>query len=161
VDDFTRECVALVPDTSLSGKRVARELDAVIAEPGRPVLIVSDNGSEFTSMAMGAWQQATGVDWHYIQPGKPIQNALIESFNDWLRDECLNETAFRSLAHARELVAEWRADHNRSRPHTSLGGLTPVEFAALSSEDQTQNGLSLGTRARWGQGQLGSTFGIC
>lgn len=143
VDDFTRECVALIPDTSLSGKRVARELDAAIAERGRPALIVSDNGTEFTSTAMLAWQQATGVDWHYVQPGKPSQNAFIESFNGRLRDEMLNETAFRSLAHARALIAEWRDDYNRSRPHTSLGGLTPAEFRARAEQAQNQNGLSL------------------
>ncbi len=138
VDDFTRECVALIPDTSLSGRRVAREFDAAIAECSRPLMIVSDNGTEFTATAMLAWQQTTGVDWHYIQPGKPIQNAFIESFNGRLRDELLNETAFRSLANARALIA-----YNRSRPHTSRGGLTPAEFAARSSTDQTRNGLSL------------------
>lgn len=143
VDDFTRECLSLVADTSLSGARVARELDAVIATRGKPATVVSDNGTEFTSTAMLRWQQETGVAWHYIQPGKPIQNAFVESFNGRLRDECLNETAFRTLAHARALIADWRDDYNRSRPHTSLGGLTPAEFAARSIQDQTQNGLSL------------------
>lgn len=87
VDDFTRECLALVADTSLSGARVARELDAVTRERGKPHTIVSDNGTEFTSTAMLRWQQESGVDWHYIQPGKPIQNAFVESFNGRLRDE--------------------------------------------------------------------------
>ena len=134
VDDFTRECLALVVDTSLSGVRVARELDALIAGRGKPHLIVSDNGTEFTSTAMLRWQQERGVDWHYIQPGKPIQNAFVESFNGRLRDDCLNETLFRSLAHARELTAAWRADYNGCLPHTSLGGLTPSEFAARSAQ---------------------------
>lgn len=143
VDDFTRECLALVADTSLSGARVARELDAVTRERGKPHTIVSDNGTEFTSTAMLRWQQESGVDWHYIQPGKPIQNAFVESFNGRLRDECLNETAFRTLAHARELIAEWRDDYNRRRPHTSLGGLTPAEFASRSNRGQISDGLSL------------------
>lgn len=143
VDDFTRECLALVADTSLSGTRVARELDAVIARRGKPHLVVSDNGTEFTSTAMLRWQQESGAEWHYIQPGKPIQNAFVESFNGRLRDECLNETAFRSLAHARELITEWRDDYNHCRPHTSLGGLTPREFASQSIQDQSNDGLSL------------------
>lgn len=143
VDDFTRECLALVADTSLSGARVARELDAVIGRRGRPHLVVSDNGTEFTSTAILRWQQDSGVDWHYIQPGKPIQNAFVESFNGRLRDECLNETAFRSLGHARELIAEWHDDYNRRRPHTSLGGLTPAEFASRPNQGQSNDGLSL------------------
>ena len=143
VDDFTRECLALVADTSLSGARVARELDAVIARRGKPHTIVSDNGTELTSTAILVWQQVTGVDWHYIQPGKPIQNAFVESFNGRLRDECLNETAFRSLGHARTLIAEWRDDYNGRRPHTSLGGLTPAEFASRSNRGQSNDGLSL------------------
>jgi len=89
VDDFTRECLVLVADTSLSGSRVARELDAVIARRGKPLLVVSDNGTELTSTALLRWQQERGIDWHYIQPGKPIQNAFVESFNGRLRDECL------------------------------------------------------------------------
>jgi putative transposase len=143
VDDFTRECLALVADTSLSGMRVARELNVVIARRGKPLLVVSDNGTEFTSTAMLRWQQESGVEWHYIQPGKPIQNAFVESFNGRLRDECLNETAFSSLAHARELITEWRADYNGRRPHTSLGGLTPAEFASRSNQGQSNDGLSL------------------
>jgi len=143
VDDFTRECLTLVADTSLSGHRVARELNALIAVRGRPALIVSDNGTELTSLAILHWQQERGVAWHYIQPGKPIQNAFVESFNGRLRDELLNETAFRSLRHTRELITEWQADYNQQRPHTSLGGLTPNEFAARSATDHNQNGLSL------------------
>jgi putative transposase len=89
VDDFTRESLALIPDTSLSGARVARELDAVITWRGRPKSCVSDNGSELTSMAILKWTQTSGVDWHYIAPGKPQQNAFVESFIGRLRDECL------------------------------------------------------------------------
>ena len=97
VDDCTRECLALVADTSLSGVRVARELDRLLADRGRPKMIVSDNGSEFTSNAILAWADAAGVEWHYIAPGKPMQNGFIESFNGRLRDELLNETLFSSL----------------------------------------------------------------
>jgi putative transposase len=143
VDDFTRECLALVADTSLSGARVARELDAIIAARGKPKTIVSDNGSELTSTAILRWQQETGIAWHYIQPGKPIQNAFVESFNGRLRDELLNETMFRSLSHAKKLLAEWRTDYNGCRPHTSLNGLTPNEFATQSQEDHNQNGAYL------------------
>ena len=98
VDDFTRECLALVPDTSLPGLRVVRELDALIAARGRPAMCVSDNGTELTSMAILRWSQETRVEWHYIAPGKPQQNAFIESFNGRLRDELLNETLFTSLS---------------------------------------------------------------
>ena len=142
-DERTRECLALVADTSLSGTRVARELDAVIAARGPPKIVVSDNGPELTALAMLRWQQERNVAWHYIQPGKPIQNAFVESFNGRLRDELLNEISFRSLAHVRELLAEWRGDFNQNRPHTSLKGLTPNEFAARSIQDHNRNGLSL------------------
>ena len=101
VDDCTRECLALVADTSLSGMRVARELDRLMTERGRPTMIVSDNGSEFTSNAILAWADQGRVEWHYIAPGKPMQNGFIESFNGRLRDELLNETLFTSLAQAR------------------------------------------------------------
>jgi putative transposase len=120
VDDFTRECIALVADTSLSGTRVGRELDAVIARRGRPMMIVSDNGTELTSMAILRWSQLTRIEWHYIAPGKPQQNAFVESFNGRLRDELLNETLFLSLDHARELLAEWQDDYNTVRPHSGI-----------------------------------------
>ncbi|MEH7845959.1 IS3 family transposase [Rhizobium laguerreae] len=129
VDDCTRECLALVADTSLSGLRVARELDRIIEVRGKPRMIVSDNGSEFTSNAILQWADRTKVDWHYIAPGKPIQNAFIESFNGRLRDEFLNETLFSSLAHARSALSNWRSDYNDQRPHSGLGWLTPAEFA--------------------------------
>jgi len=101
VDDFTRECLCLVADTSLSGTRVARELDLIIALRGKPKTIVSDNGTELTSMAILQWTQDRAVDWHTIAPGKPTQNAFVESFNGKLRDECLNETLFTSIRHIR------------------------------------------------------------
>ena len=132
VDDFTRECLTLVADTSLSGVRVGRELDAIIAQRGRPQSIVSDNGTELTSMAILSWSQETHIDWHYIAPGKPTQNAFIESFNGRLRDELLNETLFASLAHAREALAIWKDDYNTVRPHSAIGNVPPAVYAKLS-----------------------------
>jgi putative transposase len=136
VDDFTRECLALVAYTSLSGLRVGRELDAIIAERGKPGACVSDNGTELTrltSTTILRWSQDSSVEWHYIAPGKPQQNAFIESFNGRLRDELLNETLFSSLAHAREALTEWRLDYNTIRPHSSLGNLPPAHYAKLSA----------------------------
>lgn len=129
VDDCTRECLALVADTSISGLRVARELDRMIEKRGKPKMIVSDNGSEFTSNAILQWTDRTKVEWHYIAPGKPIQNAFIESFNGRLRDEFLNEPLFSSLTHARSALSNWRSDYNDHRPHSGLGWMTPAEFA--------------------------------
>jgi len=129
VDDFTKECVALVGDTSISGFRVTRELDQAIELRGLPKTIVSDNGTEFTSMAILNWVQENGIDWHYIQPGKPTQNAFIESFNGKLRDECLNETLFTTLTEAKQELENWKEDYNHNRPHSSIGYLTPNEFA--------------------------------
>ena len=140
VDDFTRECLCLVADTSLSGLRVARELDAVIAERGRPVLCVSDNGSELTSRAILCWCQNTGVEWHYIAPGKPTQNAFVESFNGRLRDELLNETLFVSLAHARAVLAAWKLDYNTVRPHSAIGTVPPAIYANFSDPAMQRGG---------------------
>ena len=125
-DDFTRECLALVPDTSISGARVAREFDAIIRLYGKPDTIVSDNGTELTSRAILEWQNESGIAWHYITPGKPQQNGFIESFNGRLRDECLNEETFDSLAHARQILRRWRHDYNNTRPHSALGGHPPA-----------------------------------
>jgi putative transposase len=130
VDDYTRECLALVAETSLSGIRVARELDVLIHQRGKPASIVSDNGTELTSMAILKWSQDRRIDWHYIAPGKPTQNAFVESFNGRLRDECLNETLSTSIAQARAELSAWRNDYNHTRPHSSLDGLTPKAFAA-------------------------------
>ena len=129
IDNCTRECLALVADTSLSGARVVRELGAVIRQRGRPDTIVSDNGTEYTSNAVLAWADDTGVGWHYIAPGKPQQNGFNESFNGRLRDELLNETLFRSLPHARAVLETWRRDYNETRPHSKLGWLTPQAYA--------------------------------
>jgi putative transposase len=133
VDDFTRECLALVPDTSLPGLRVVRELDTFIAARGRPAMCVSDNGTELTGMAILRWSQETRIEWHYIAPGKPQQNAFIESFNGRLRDGLLNETLFTSLHHVREALAIWMEDCNTVRPHSALGNLPPADYAKLSA----------------------------
>jgi putative transposase len=143
VDDFTRECLALVVDTSLSGMRVARELDALVEKRGRPRTIVSDNGAELTSRAILQWQEDNRVDWHYIAPGKPTQNGFVESLNGRFRDECLNEHLFRGMAAACRIIEEWRGDYNEHRPHTSLRGLTPNEFATRSRQDHIENRVQL------------------
>ena len=143
VDDFTRECLASVADTSLSGLRVTRELDRISTSRGYPGMIVSDNGSELTSNAMLRWQQEHGIEWHYIAPGKPTQNGFVESFNGRLRDECLNEHLFTNLKEAIQIIEAWRIDYNTARPHTSLGGLTPAEFATRPNPGHNQNKLYL------------------
>ena len=135
VDDCTRECLALIADTSISGRRVARELDDIIRQWGRPKTIVSDNGTELTSNAILGWADETGVGWHYIAPGKPQQNGLIESFNGRLRDELLNETLFRSLPHARAVLEAWRRDYNEARPHSKPGWMTPRAYATALTGD--------------------------
>lgn len=129
IDDVTKECLAAIPDTSISGRRVARELDAVVAWRGRPDLIVSDHGTEFTSNAMLAWSQERRIAWHFIAPGKPMQNGICEAFNGRMRDELLNETIFYDLGHARDILARWSMGYNLKRPHSALGYLTPAAFA--------------------------------
>src|SRR5260370_18868899 len=138
VDDSTRECLPLVPDTSIPGLRVARELDRVVAGRGKPVAIVSDNGTELTSNAMLRWADERRVAWHYIDPGKPIQNAFIESFNGRLRDDVLNETLFHSLPHTRAVLEAVRRDHNADRPHSRLAWLTPLPYAACLHTPSSQ-----------------------
>jgi putative transposase len=142
VDDCTRECLGLVPDTSLSGARVARELDRIIAWRGRPGAVLSDNGTELTSNAILAWANERRIAWRYIQPGKPVQNAFAESFNARLRDELLNETLFRSLGEARRLIEAWRHDYNHHRPHSKLGWLTPAGYAARWQQNEELEGRS-------------------
>lgn len=129
IDDHTRECLALVVDTSISGFRVTRELNLLLKKHGKPHSIVSDNGTEFTSQAILRWCQETNIDWHYIAPGKPMQNGFVESFNGSFRDECLNENLFSALDHARSLINQWKDDYNHNRPHSSLGNKTPKEYA--------------------------------
>jgi transposase InsO family protein len=130
VDDVTRECLGAVPDVSISGARVARELSAIVATRGKPAMIVSDNGTELTSNAILTWSADMKVEWHYIMPGKPMQNGYVESFNGRMRDELLNESLFLGLADARCAIAAWVADYNNARPHSSLNYRTPAAFAA-------------------------------
>jgi transposase InsO family protein len=130
VDDVTRECLGAIPDVSISGVRVARELAAIVARRGKPGMIVSDNGTELTSNAILAWSAETSIAWHYIAPGKPMQNGYVESFNGRMRDELLNESLFLGLADARKAISAWVADYNNSRPHSSLDYTTPAAFAA-------------------------------
>lgn len=148
IDNCTRECLALVADTSLSGRRVARELDAIIDQRGRPDTIVSDNGTEYTSNAILGWADDTGVGWHYIAPGKPQQNGFNESFNGRLRDELLNETLFRSLPHARAVLEDWRRDYNEQRPHSKLGWMTPRDYASAICGDVGDRAAQPGGSAR-------------
>jgi transposase InsO family protein len=129
-DDITHECLGAIPDTSISGHRVVRELTTIIERRGRPGMIVSDNGTELTSHAVFAWCRDHKIDWHYITPGKPMQNGYVESFNGKMRDELLNETLFFSLDHARKIIAEWIVDYNTRRPHSALAYQTPAAFAA-------------------------------
>jgi putative transposase len=130
VDDVTRECLAAIPDTSISGRRVARELTALVARRGKPGLIVSDNGTEFTSNAMFAWTKDHKIEWHFISPGKPMQNGFCESFNGRMRDELLNESLFLGLDHVKARISAWIDDYNQRRPHSALGYQTPAAYAA-------------------------------
>ena len=135
VDAYTRESLAIEVDTSLPGVRVARVLDRVITERGAgPAEITLDNGPELTSRALDQWAYERGVRLRFIEPGRPIQHAFIESFNGRLRDECLNEHWFLTLVHAREIIDEWRIDYNQRRPHSALGNLTPLEFSRLQQD---------------------------
>ncbi len=130
LDQCSRECLVIAADTSMPGLRVVRELDALIHRRGKPKVIVSDNGTELTSRAVLTWAAQSGIEWHYIQPGKPQQNGYTESMNDKIRNECLNEHWFNSITEAREIVEAWRQDYNHVRPHSALGYLTPMEFTA-------------------------------
>ncbi len=133
VDDFTRECVAIEVDRSLPGLRVARVLDRLHATIGLPQSSVVDNGPEFAGRTLDAWAYARGIALRFIRPGKPIENAYVESFNGKFRDECLNEHWFISLADAKVAIEAWRVDYNTVRPHSSLAGRTPDQFARIAA----------------------------
>ncbi|WP_407920188.1 IS3 family transposase [Geobacter pickeringii] len=140
VDDLTKECPALEVDHSLPGLRVTRVLDRLASTRGLPKVITVDNGPEFISRAMDAWAYEKKVRLRFIQPGKPVQNAYIESFNGKLREECLNENVFIDLYDARKKIEAWRKDYNTFRPHSSLNNLTPEEFAnSLPQQGQITN----------------------
>jgi putative transposase len=130
VDQFTRECLLLLADSSLTGQKVALALSQVIAQRGAPASITVDNGTEFASKAMDVWAYQYGVHLDFIRPGKPVENSYIESFNGRLRDECLNVEVFFTLADVREKLERWRQDYNQVRPHSALGDHPPETFAA-------------------------------
>lgn len=130
VDDCSRTCPSLVVDTSLPAARVIRELEHLEATRGLPEWLVVDNGPEFAGRALDAWAHGRGIRLCFIRPGKPVENAFIESFNGRFRDECLNEHWFTSLGDAKETIERWRWDYNQVRPHSSLGDLTPEAFEA-------------------------------
>jgi putative transposase len=121
-------------DTSLGGLRVRRMLDRLVAERGQPEAIVLDNGPEFRGRALAAWSEQRGIRLEFIEPGKPVQNAYVESFNGRLRDECLNANWFTSLRDARQKIELWRRDYNEQRPHSALGYLSPAEFVQKAAE---------------------------
>jgi putative transposase len=129
VDDFTKECLAIEVDTSLPGRRVVSVLERLAQSRGLPQSVTVDNGPEFVSKALDEWTYRQQLQLRFIEPGKPQQNAYIESFNGKFRDECLNEHWFLSMRHARQVIAAWRQEYNDERPHSSLGYLTPNRFA--------------------------------
>jgi len=149
VDDVTRECLAAIPDTSISGRRVARELTALIETRGKPQMIVSDHGTEFTSNAILSWATDHQVEWHYIAPGKPMQNGHVESFHGRLRDECLNMHWFRTLNEVRTRLENWRQEYNCERPHSSLDYRTPEEFRRSADGGKDGDTTALENAARF------------
>jgi putative transposase len=128
IDEYTRESLEIVVDTSINSKKVIKALEKLIRQKGKPEVIVSDNGTEFTSNVVQKWREETGIVWQFIEPGKPFQNGSIESFNGKLRDECLNEHWFINMKEAQLRVEKWRVDYNTTRPHSALNGRTPEEF---------------------------------
>jgi len=145
IDEATRECLALEADTSLSGKRVAAVLNRIALFRGFPKEILTDNGPEFTSMTISEWSYDKKVTHLFIEPGKPIQNAFIESFNGKFREECLDTHWFKNLCEARDLIEAWRSEYNNFRPHSALGNLTPVEYAEILDQNPERDlsGLTL------------------
>ena len=137
IDDYTRECLALTAEQTFSGFKVARELDTLIEQYERPHILVSDNGVEFAGYAIVQWRQRTQIRWGYIEPGKPYQNAFVESFNARLRDELLNQEAFETVDEAQRRLSLWRDDYNNVRPHSSLGGLSPLQFRRSLKDVET------------------------
>ncbi|ADI37994.1 integrase [Waddlia chondrophila WSU 86-1044] len=134
IDTYTRECLRIFVDTSINGRKVTEILSEIMVANGKPKVVLSDNGTEFTSNTVLKWSSDQGIDWQYIEPGKPYQNGNIESFNGKLRDECLNENWFLNLSDARRIVGKWANEYNLYRPHSALGGLTPHELASQLSE---------------------------
>ena len=140
-DDFSHECVEIAVDYGISGLYVTRLLDQAARFRGYPAAVRTDNGPEFTSRAFIAWAQQHGIEHLLIEPGKPMQNGYIESFNGKFRDECLNEQWFTSLTQARDVIADWRRDYNEVRPHSSCGRIPPSKFAAYYRAQQGNNAV--------------------
>ncbi len=136
LDIFTKECLAIEVDTSINGNRVTRVLDWLILTRGRPEVITTDNGPEFAGIVLDRWAYNNNVKLDFIKPGKPIQNAFIESFNGRVRHECLNQHYFVTLQEAKSIIENWRVEYNTFRPHGSLNGLTPEEFKKVWKEQQ-------------------------
>lgn len=135
IDEVTRECLALEVDSSITGRKVTAVLNKIAIFRGLPQEILTDNGSEFTSNVMNAWAYDHKVDHIFIDPGKPMQNGYIESFNGKFRAECLDQHWFRNLSEAKEIIEDWRLEYNHIRPHMSLDNLTPAEYALMISGD--------------------------
>lgn len=154
VDDCSREALAIVVEHSLPGVRVVRVLEHLRATRGIPEVVVCDNGPEFTGRALDTWAYQCGVRVHLIQPGKPVQNATVESFNGRLRDECLNQHWFVNLAEARRVLAAWQLEYNTRRPHSALADLTPQEFAGV------HGGRSPAAPARAAQEEPNTTIAV-
>lgn len=150
IDLYSRECLALEVDTSLSGSRVARVLSRIIEQRGKPVVIQTDNGPEFTSKALDQWAYRLGIKHHFIEPGKPTQNAHIESFNSLLRNQCLNQHWFLGLEDSRELINSWKYEYNWIRCHRSIGRIPPGVYAQreLESKGPPSAPTSNGTHSR-------------
>ena len=129
IDDFSRECIAQVCNSSINGQRVAQQLSQLIERRGKPQCVICDNGTEFTSKAMFYWSRDQGVKLDFIQPGKPTQNAFVESFNGTLRENCLNQHGFRSIEEVRTTLENWCIDYNEVRPHSALNYQPPSVFA--------------------------------
>ena len=146
VDDFTKECLDIPVAMGISGEQVVRTLDGIAAFRGYPKAVRTDQGPEFTGRALDQWAYRHSVELKLIQPGKPMQNGYVESFNGKFRDECLNEHWFRDLAHAREKISNWRLDYNEQRPHSSLGYQTPLEFASALRLGKTDSKVTDITR---------------
>ena len=134
LDIYSRECLRIEVDTSMGGRRIAAILTEMRTTRGCPEKIIVDNGPEFISNALDQWAYGHGVNLQFIRPGKPVDNAYMESFNSRLRDECLNQHWFLTIGHARQVIEEWRRDYNEARPHSSLGDLTPHEFLRLEEQ---------------------------
>lgn len=141
VDDVTKQCLGAIPDTSISGRRVAREPTTIIERYGKPGMIISSHGTEYTCNAMLDWCHDNKIDWHFIALGKPMQNGFVGSFNGRMRDELLNETLFFDLDDASGKITAWVADFNTARPHSALGYLTPASYAAkfTATDDRLHN----------------------